>query len=65
MHQGLPCAGGIPCSALRPKCTDAMCAVCNDVTCVMLVVHHGFKLPRVSAHMAETCTETDKIIKRI
>ena len=41
----------------------AMCAVCNDVTCVMLVVNDGFRLPRVSAHMAETYTETTEFIK--
>ena len=44
---------------------NAMYAVCNDVSCVMLVVKHGFKLRRISAHMAATCAETEEFVQRI
>ena len=45
------------------RCADAMCAECNDVTCLLLAVNNGFKLPRVSPQMAETSAETEELIK--
>lgn len=44
-------------------CAEAVRAVCNVVTWEMLMANHGFKLPCISAHMAETCAESVEYVK--